>query len=71
MLDHVEFTDSAYACLKDADAMVLVTEWDAFRALDLDKAKALMKSPIVVDLRNVYAPAEMAKRGFSYVSVGR
>ncbi len=71
LLDNVEFAESAYACLKGADALVLVTEWDAFRALDLDKVKALLNAPVVVDLRNVYAPAEMDKRGFCYFSVGR
>jgi UDPglucose 6-dehydrogenase len=71
LLDNVEFATSAYTCIEGADALVIATEWDAFRALDLDKVKALLKSPIVVDLRNVYAPAEMAKRGFRYVSIGR
>ena len=50
---------------------MLVTEWDAFRALDLAKVKALLKTPIVVDLRNVYSPDEMKKLGFAYASIGR
>ena len=71
LMDNVEFAASAYAAIEGADALVLVTEWDAFRALDLHKVKALLKSPVVVDLRNVYAPDEMQKLGFSYTSIGR
>ena len=71
LMDNVEFAASAYAAIEGADALVLITEWDAFRALDLHKVKALLKSPVVVDLRNVYAPDEMQKLGFSYTSVGR
>jgi UDPglucose 6-dehydrogenase len=71
LLPDVTFADDAYGCLKDADAMCLVTEWDAFRALDLPRVKALLKQPVVVDLRNVYPPDEMARLGFDYVSVGR
>ncbi|MBM3577938.1 MAG: UDP-glucose 6-dehydrogenase, partial [Alphaproteobacteria bacterium] len=61
----------AYSALEGADALAIVTEWDAFRALDLDRVKALLKQPIIVDLRNVYRPADVRKRGFAYVSVGR
>lgn len=71
MLDNVEFAQSAYAAVEGADALVLVTEWDAFRALDLAKVKTLLKFPVVVDLRNVYRPEEMERHGFTYVSVGR
>ncbi len=71
VLDNVEFAQSAYAAIEGADALALVTEWDAFRALDLAKVKALLKSPVVVDLRNVYRPEEMERLGFTYVSVGR
>ncbi|TLG71129.1 UDP binding domain-containing protein, partial [Methylocystis sp. B8] len=49
----------------------IVTEWDAFRALDLDRVKTLLKQPIIVDLRNVYRPADVRKRGLAYVSVGK
>ena len=70
-LENVEFAKSAYAAIEGADALVLVTEWDAFRALDLKRVKSLMKEPIVVDLRNVYSPDEMTKLGFSYISIGR
>ncbi|MFO1118061.1 MAG: UDP-glucose/GDP-mannose dehydrogenase family protein [Beijerinckiaceae bacterium] len=71
MFDNVEFAKNAYAALEGADALVLVTEWDAFRALDLKRVKSLLKTPIVVDLRNVYAPDEMKKLGFAYTSIGR
>jgi UDPglucose 6-dehydrogenase len=71
MLPSVEFADDAYSCIKDADAMCLVTEWDAFRALDLPRVKSLLKQPVVVDLRNVYPADEMSRLGFRYVSIGR
>jgi UDPglucose 6-dehydrogenase len=71
VLDGVDYAENAYACLRGADALVIVTEWDAFRALDLARVKALLKRPLVVDLRNIYRPEEMARRGFTYVSVGR
>ena len=54
-----------------ADAVVIVTEWDAFRALDLDRVKKLAKAPVLVDLRNVYDPAEVRAKGFHYTSIGR
>jgi UDPglucose 6-dehydrogenase len=70
-LTEVMFCDGPYHALEGADAMVLVTEWDQFRALDLDRVKSLLKSPVVVDLRNIYKPTEMIRRGFTYDSVGR
>ena len=57
--------------LRGADAVVIVTEWDQFRALDLDRIKLLMRSPRIIDLRNIYKPADMRARGFAYASVGR
>jgi UDPglucose 6-dehydrogenase len=71
MLEEVEYADDPYACTEGADALVIVTEWDAFRALDLDRIKAAMKTPILVDLRNIYRPDDLAEAGFTYVSVGR
>jgi UDPglucose 6-dehydrogenase len=71
LLTEVEFADGPYHAVEGADALVLITEWDQFRALDLDRVKKLMKTPVVVDLRNVYQPAEMQRRGFTYSSVGR
>ncbi len=70
-LTDVMFCDGPYHALEGADAMVLLTEWDQFRALDLDRVKSLLKSPTVVDLRNIYKPSEMIRRGFAYESVGR
>jgi UDPglucose 6-dehydrogenase len=71
VLDNVEYADDAYAALTGADVAVLVTEWDVFRALDMDRVKALMKTPAIADLRNIYRPDEMARRGIDYISVGR
>ncbi len=71
LLPRLELCTDAYACIEGADALVIVTEWNAFRALDLARVKRLLKAPVVVDLRNIYRPAEMARLGFSYSSVGR
>ncbi|GJE18437.1 UDP-glucose dehydrogenase family protein [Methylobacterium marchantiae] len=71
VLDDVAYCGDAYTCVEDADALVIVTEWDMFRALDLDKIRGLMRRPVLVDLRNIYGAAEATKAGFAYVSVGR
>ena len=71
VLSNVTYADDPYACAEQADALVIVTEWEQFRALDLDRLKASMKSPVIVDLRNIYLPDEMVQRGFTYESVGR
>jgi UDPglucose 6-dehydrogenase len=71
LMPRLETATDPYACVEGADAMVIVTEWDQFRALDLDRVKRAMRSPVVVDLRNIYKPADMAEKGFTYVSVGR
>lgn len=71
LLREVDFKANAYDVAQDADVLVIITEWDQFRALDLDRIKLLMRRPLVVDLRNVYRPAEMRARGFEYRSVGR
>ena len=71
MMPGVVMADSAYGAIEGADAVVIVTEWDAFRALDFARVKSLVKAPVLVDLRNVYEPAEMRAKGFTYVSVGR
>jgi UDPglucose 6-dehydrogenase len=71
VLPDIAYADSAYSCAAGADALVIVTEWEQFRALDLPALKAVMARPIVIDLRNVYTPEEMAKHGFVYRSVGR
>ena len=54
-----------------SDALTLITEWNEFRALDLERVKSLMTAPVMVDLRNIYNPAEMAVAGFRYTCVGR
>jgi UDPglucose 6-dehydrogenase len=71
LLPDVQMTDSAYAAAEGADAVVIVTEWDPFRALDLDRLKAAMAQPVLVDLRNIYRPEDMAARGFRYSGIGR
>jgi UDPglucose 6-dehydrogenase len=71
MVEGVSFADNAYGVAEGADAVVLVTEWNEFRSLDLDRLKGLMKSPAFVDLRNVYRPHEMRRHGFTYASIGR
>jgi UDPglucose 6-dehydrogenase len=67
----INYANDIYECLSGADAMCLVTEWDAFRAIDLVRVKALLREPVIVDLRNVYAPEDMARLGFRYFSIGR
>ena len=67
----VDFKPGPYETVENADVTVIVTEWDQFRALDLDRMKSLMKHPVVVDLRNIYRPEEMLRKGFRYISVGR
>jgi UDPglucose 6-dehydrogenase len=71
LLDNVEYSSDPYACADAADALVILTEWDEFRALDVDRIRAKLKRPILVDLRNIYRPEEMAQQDFTYVSVGR
>ncbi len=71
MLTDIHWAEDAYDAMKGADAMAIVTEWNEFRALDLDRARTLMKAPVMVDLRNIYPPSELAAAGFRYVSIGR
>jgi UDPglucose 6-dehydrogenase len=71
LLQDVAFARDPYDCAKGADVLVIVTEWDAFRALDLTRLKSLMTAPVMVDLRNVYKPEDMRKQGWTYASVGR
>ncbi|QOZ35392.1 UDP-glucose/GDP-mannose dehydrogenase family protein [Bradyrhizobium sp. CCBAU 53421] len=70
-LPEIEYCKDAYECARQADALVIVTEWRQFRALDLKRIKQEMKHPVVVDLRNIYRPDEMAAHGFTYDSIGR
>ncbi len=71
LLPGVNFKDDPYAVAEGADILVIITEWDQFRALDLDRIKLLMNKPVLVDLRNIYKPADMKARGFAYTSIGR
>jgi len=71
LLPEVTTEADPYACIEGADALVILTEWDQFRALDLDRVRAILRKPVVIDLRNVYKPDDMAARGFTYVSIGR
>jgi UDPglucose 6-dehydrogenase len=71
LLPGVEFARGPYACLEGADALVVITEWDAFRALDLARVKAALREPVVVDLRNIYSQETMSALGFRYEGVGR
>ena len=71
LIQDVDFRAGPYDAVEDADVLVILTEWDQFRALDLDRVKLLMRRPVIVDLRNIYRPDEMRARGFDYASVGR
>ena len=71
LLRDVDFKDDPYAVATGADVLVIITEWDQFRALDLDRVKLLMNAPVLVDLRNIYKPADVRAHGFKYASIGR
>ena len=71
VLDNVSYGASAYECADGADALVITTEWEQFRALDLKRLQKLMARPLIVDLRNIYPPQEVSRYGFDYACVGR
>ena len=71
MLDGIEYCDDAYDTLPNSDALVIITEWNVFRAMDMHRVKDLLNSPVLVDMRNIYDPEIMQELGFTYVSVGR
>ena len=71
LMPDVTMVSGTYAAIEGTDAVVIVTEWDAFRALDFARIKRIAKSPVIVDLRNVYDPAEVRAKGFAYSSIGR
>ena len=71
LMPDVTAASDPYVCMDGADALIILTEWDQFRALDLARVKELLRSPVIIDLRNIYKPADMADRGFRYTSVGR
>jgi UDPglucose 6-dehydrogenase len=71
LMKNVTYCENAYDCAEAADALVIATEWEQFRALDLERLRDLMACPVVVDLRNIYRPEEMSRYGFAYACVGR
>ena len=71
MMPDIVYCDNAYEAIEGADALAILTEWDQFRALDLQQVKASLKTPLVVDLRNIYEPAAMRDQGFVYHGIGR
>ena len=71
LMDGIEWCADAYGTMQDADALVILTEWNEFRALDLGRAASLLRSPLLIDLRNIYNPEDVAAAGFTYHSVGR
>lgn len=71
LIDGIEYATGPYEAAHGADAVVIVTEWNQFRALDLDRLKSTMASPVLVDLRNIYRPDEVTAHGFTYEGIGR
>ena len=71
VLSGVVYANNAYSCAQGADVLVIITEWEEFRALDIGRLIGALKAPIIVDLRNIYRPEDMAKRGVDYISIGR
>ncbi|MCY7345709.1 MAG: UDP-glucose/GDP-mannose dehydrogenase family protein [Pyrinomonadaceae bacterium] len=71
LLPDIEYATDEYNAIEGADALIFLTEWNQFRALDMEKVKKLLKSPKIADLRNIYEPGDMREMGFEYVGVGR
>ena len=71
ILPGVKWCTDAYDAMKGADAVSIVTEWNQFRALDFERVKSLLNSPVLIDFRNIYNPDEMLAAGFDYTSIGR
>ncbi len=71
VLPEVTYLADEYEAVTNADALVFVTEWNQFRALDMSRIRDLMKTPKIADLRNIYEPADMRELGFEYIGVGR
>src|SRR6266404_5680612 len=71
LLPEIEYADDEYAAAEGADVLVFMTEWNQFRALDMDRIRGLMRVPRIADLRNIYEPADMREMGFQYAGVGR
>ena len=71
LMPELTYFGDAYAAMDGADALILITEWNEFRGLDLARVKALLRRSLVIDLRNIYKPEEMAEAGLVYHSIGR
>ena len=71
LMPELDYRSDPYDAVEGADALILITEWNEFRALDLGRVKRLMRSPVIIDLRNIYKPEEMAAAGLTYHSIGR
>ena len=71
LMPELTYFSDAYAAMDGADALVLITEWNEFRGLDLGRVKSLLRQPLVIDLRNIYKPEEMIEAGLVYHSIGR
>jgi len=71
VISEINYAEDEYEAVRDADALVIVTEWNQFRALDMSRIRDLMKSPKIADLRNIYEPSDLRELGFDYVGVGR
>ena len=67
----MDWQENSYATMDGADALVIITEWNEFRMLDLDRVKGLLKAPVMVDMRNIYNRQEMKEAGFDYTCIGR
>lgn len=70
-MPEIEYSDSIQATARDSDALVIITDWDDFKSLDFEDLREVMKSPVLVDLRNLYNPAQVRELGFTYHSIGR
>jgi UDPglucose 6-dehydrogenase len=71
LMPDLDYCGDAYDTMRGADALILITEWNAFRALDLHRVRSLLREKLVIDLRNIYAPDEMIAAGLTYHSIGR
>lgn len=71
LLNDLVYCESAYDCVEAADALVIATEWEQFRALDLERLRDLMAYPVIVDLRNIYQMEDISRYGFAYTCIGK
>ena len=70
-MPEVDWCADPYEAITDVDAMVILTEWNVFRGLDLERARTLMRQPVIIDLRNIFEPQQVSRLGFSYTCIGR